>query len=164
MVGCQLTVTGKRNVQRVGHMLYQMKNNYKIIGNKIVDSNSELFYNALMDTIKAQDFTPLSPKYVQQKRLLGLDTRILLATHEYVSNIQVRRVNGIKGKTARHVGVDSNTRHKPSGMKMSDLALIMEYGTADGRIPPRPHYGKAWEQVLPEIKKNTLSIARTMVR
>lgn len=164
MAKCQLIYTGKKNTERVGRMLTQMKNNYKIIGNEIVDSNAELFYNALMETIESQEFTPLSPAYVQRKGLLGLDTRILIATGEYLSNIQIRRVNGYNGKTARHVGVDSTTKHSGTELTMSDLALIMEYGTSDGRIPPRPHYGKTWERILPQIRRNTLDIARKMVR
>lgn len=164
MAGCQLIFTGKNNCERVGRILTQVKNNYKIIGNQIVDSNAEIFYNALMETIQSQDFPPLSPEYKKRKGLLGLDTRILIATGEYLSNIQIRRVNGYNGKTARHVGVDSNTIHSQSGLPMSDLALIMEYGTSDGRIPPRPHYGKTWEQILPKVRRNTLDIARRIVR
>lgn len=163
MSKCQLIYTGKNNTARVGRMLTQVQNNYKIIGNQIVDTNAELFYDALIETINEQDFTPLSPDYVKRKALLGLDTRILIATGEYLANIKVRRVNNT-GKTARHVGVDSSTKHSESNLLMSDLALILEYGTSDGRIPPRSHYGKAWERILPEIRRNTLSIARTMVR
>lgn len=162
--GCQLTFTGKNNCERVGRMLTQCKNNYKIIGNQIVDSNAELFYEALMEVINEQSFQPLSPEYKERKRLLGLDTRILIATSEYMSNIQIRRVNGYKGLTARHVGVDSTTRHSGTKLTMSDLALIHEYGTSDGRIPPRPHYSKAWERVLPQVRANTLKYAREMVR
>lgn len=164
MAKCQFVITGKRNTERVGRMLTQMKNNYQIIGNEIVDSNAELFYNALMDTINEQDFPPLSQSYLERKGLLGLDTRILIATGEYLSNIQIRRVNGLNGKTARHVGVDSRTKHSGTDLTMSDLALIMEYGTSDGRIPPRPHYGKTWERILPQVRRNTLEIARKMVR
>lgn len=164
MAGCQLTVTGKGNIERVGHMLTQVKNNYKIIGNQIVDSNSELYYDELMNVLQTQKFKPLNPEYKKQKGLLGLDTRILIATSEYISNIQIRRVNNYKGLTARHVGVDSNKRHSKSKLTMSDLAIIHEYGTSDGKIPARPHYSKAWESVLPKIRRNTLDIARDMVR
>ena len=164
MAGCQMLITGRQNVERVGHMLTQVRNNYKIIGNQIVDSNSEIFYEELINTIEEQDFPPLSDKYVARKGLLGLDTRILIATSEYLSSIQIRQVKGIQGKTARHVGVDSNKKHKSSGLPMSELALIMEYGTSDGRIPPRPHYSKAWNKALPKIRRNTLEIARQMIR
>lgn len=164
MAGCQLVFTGKHNTERVGKMLTQMQNNYKIIGNQIVDTNAELFYDELMSVIEEQNFAPLSPEYAKRKGLLGLDTRILIATSEYMSNIQIRQVRGIQGKTARHVGVDSNTKHSDSGLTMSDLALIMEYGTSDGRIPARPHYSTAWNRVLPKVRRNTLEIARRMVR
>lgn len=164
MASCQLTFTGKNNCERVGRMLTQMKKNYKIIGNEIVDSNAEIFYKALMEVIAEQNFTPLSPAYKERKGLLGLDTRILIATSEYMSNIQIRRVNSFKGKTVRHVGVDSNTKHSGTKLKMSDLALIHEYGTSDGRIPPRPHYSTAWERCRDKVRDNTLAIARKMVR
>jgi len=166
MAGCQLVYTGKNNCERVGRMLTQVKDNYKIIGNQIVDTNAEIYYEELMRVINSQNFTPLNPEYKARKGLLGLDTRILIATSEYLSNIQIRRVNMYLGGSvaARHVGVDSTTRHSGTKLTMSDLALIHEYGTSDGRIPPRPHYSKAWENVLPRIRQNTLSIARTMVR
>lgn len=159
-----MTFKGKDNVERIGKTLTQMEHNYDIIGNEIVESNAEIFYEELMQVIEAQEFPPLSPAYKEQKRLLGLDTRILIATTEYMANIQIRLVKGIQGKTARHVGVDSSTKHTDTNLLMSDLALIMEYGTSDGRIPPRPHYGKAWENALPKVRNNTLAIARRMVR
>lgn len=162
--GCQLTFTGKENCERVGRILTQCKNNYKIIGNQIVDSNSQLFYEALMEVINEQSFAPLSPAYKMRKGLLGLDTRILIATSEYLANIQIRRVNNYKGLTARAVGVDSHTKHSGTQLTMSDLALIHEYGSSDGRIPARPHYSTAWSRVLPQIRNNTLKYAREMVR
>lgn len=162
--GCQLICTGVQNIKRVGRVLTQLKQNYDRIGNEIVDSNAEIFYNALIETIESQDLPPLNPDYVKRKGLLGLDTRVLIATGEYLSNIQIRRVNGYKGKTTRHVGVDSTTVHSQTGLRMADLALIMEYGTSDGRIPPRSHYGKTWEQILPQIRRNTLEKARQIAR
>lgn len=151
------------NVDRVGKILTQYKENYSKIGNEIVDSNAKIFYDKLISNIESQSISwkPLNPQYKERKGLLGLDTRVLIATGEYLSSIQIRRVYKGNNKTQRHVGVDSRATHK-GGLKMSELAIIMEYGTSDGRIPARSHYSKTWEQVLPEIRKNTLEKARTI--
>lgn len=163
MAGCQLVYTGKSNTERVGRILTQVKNNYRIIGNQIVDTNAEIFYEELMAVINEQNFKPLSPSYRERKGLLGLDTRILIATSEYMSNIQIRRINGYNGVTARHVGVDDRTTHSGTKLKMSDLAIIHEYGTSDGKIPPRPHYSKAWERARTKVRDNTLKYARQIM-
>lgn len=155
----------KGDVDRVGRVLNQVKGNYNIIGNQIVDSNAEIFYEALIKNIEEQgiEWKPLNPEYQAKKGLLGLDTRILIATGEYLSNIQIRSIYKT-GKVTRHVGVDSRTIHTSSGLKMSDLAIIHEYGTSDGRVPARPHYSTTWDEVREKIRDNTLAIARTMIR
>ena len=163
MAHARFTITG--DVQRVGRMLNQVKSNYNIIGNEIVDSNAEIYYEALISNIESQkiQWKPLNPEYKERKGLLGLDTRILIATGEYLSNVQIRSIYKT-GKATRHVGVDSRTIHSQSKLKMSDLAIIQEYGSSDGRIPARGHYSKTWEQVRDKIRLNTLSKARSMIR
>lgn len=163
---CQIVYTGKENLQRVGRILTQMKSNYKVIGNEIVDTNAEMYYDALIETIESQNFAPLSPEYRKRKGLLGLDTRILIATGEYMSSIRIKRVNayGSGNVAARHVGVDEGQRHSGTNLSMGDLAIIHEYGTSDGRIPARPHYSKAWDTIYPQIRNNTLNIARKLVK
>lgn len=166
MAYAKLVYRNSRDVERIGKILTQVKNDYRLIGNRIVDSNAELFYQALVENIESQriKWKPLNPDYKERKGLLGLDTRILIATGEYLSNIQIRRVYKTGDEVQRHVGVDSRTKHSDSGLKMSDLAIILEYGTSDGKIPPRSHYGKTWETVLPKIRANTLATARSMFR
>lgn len=152
------------NVDRVGRILKQVRDNYSKIGNEIVDTNAKIYYDRLIQNIQSQSLslTPLNAQYQARKGLLGLDTRVLIATGEYLDSIQIRSV--YKGKeTRRHVGVDSRSTHS-GGLKMSSLAIILEYGTSDGRIPPRAHYSTTWQQVLPEIKSNTLAKARSMIR
>lgn len=163
MIRAIVTYTGRNNLQRVGRTLTQARNNYRVIGTQIVDTNAEIFYNTLMEVISEQNFKPLNPEYKARKSLLGLSTNILMATTEYVSSIKIRRINSGSALSSRHVGVDANAVHSPSGMPMSELAIIHEYGTSDGRIPPRPHYTTAWGRCKDKVRQNTLAYARSIM-
>ena len=164
-MACKLTYDKKAS-QKLIRTLNQAKKNYNLIGRDIVDKNSEIYLKELKSEIENQtpNWTPLNPAYKKRKAILGLDERILIATGEYLANIQVRHIETMNDKLSNHVGVDAKKKHSNSNLTMHELAMIMEFGTSDGRIPARPLYMTAWRKVLPEIRRNTLEQARSIYR
>jgi hypothetical protein len=69
------------------------------------------------------DWAPLSPRYKKWKIDSGFDPRIYIKTGEFLSNIKW-------GVTHNRVwtGVPKRKIHKDSGMKLSTLASILEFG------------------------------------
>lgn len=149
------------DVGAVGRTLTQSVDNVDKIGEDLVQSNSEMYYKALMDNISGQKLSwrPLTPTYLAGKGILGLDTRVLIATGEYLENIDIRKVKKGGDKLRYHVGVDPDATHS-SGINMGLLALVLEYGTADGKIPARSHYGATWNQVRKQVRDNCLKYGR----
>lgn len=95
-------------------------------------------------------WVPLNPKYVQRKRLLGLDPRILIATGRYVSSIQpIPQPDG-----SWVVGVPNESLRAGSKYTLQDLARWLEYGTQ--KMPARPHWRPArniWRTKIVQIKQ-----------
>ncbi len=95
----------------------------------------------------------LSPKYLKWKKRKGLDTRILLAHHYYISSITVYRSGG-----DWVVGVKPFQKHPATGVRMEKLARFLEFGTS--RMPPRPH----WRPALEEVRRNSGRFLRRYLR
>ncbi len=76
---------------------------------------------------------PLSEDYLEHKERVGLDTRIYMATKEYVNK-------GIGyWEVGRFIFVGPKPGiHEPSGLKYEWLARIHEYGSFKVGIPARP--------------------------
>lgn len=108
------------------------------------------------------EWEPLSPSYAKWKEDQGLDDRILMATTNYVNLIEVQWTRNRLGRftklsTAKpqdvpdlsfRVGLpmtkvtDAEGNVSESGLRYTDLARILEFGTEI--IPPRPHFGPAY--------------------
>jgi hypothetical protein len=112
------------------------------------------------DIIEKQsyDWKPLSPRYKKWKIDSGFDPRIYIKTGEFLSNIKW-------GVTHNRVwtGVPKNKIHQDSGMKLSKLASILEFGRTiqhEGYqviIPPRP----IWRPLLAEYLKKKKKFAQS---
>ena len=80
-------------------------------------------------------------------RVLGAHS-LLYWSSQYYHNIQVIR----RGKYIA-AGVPSGTLktrpdgNKPSGLRLSQVAKILEFGTEDGKIPSRPLWQYLWPSV-----------------
>lgn len=85
---------------------------------------------------------PLTKPYLQYKKRVGLDSRILIATGDYVNSIVARR-RLINGELCWTVGVP-DTIHQGSGLTYTQLARIHEFGSARAHIPARPHWRPVW--------------------
>jgi len=131
-------------------------------------------------TIEQQlyDWTPLSPRYKKWKESSGFDPRIYIKTGEFLSNIKW-------GVTHNRVwtGVPKHKIHQDSGMKLSKLASILEFGRTikhpattikrDGKeievkeytviLPPRPIWRPLLSKYL-KIKKKFAQSYRKSLR
>jgi hypothetical protein len=115
----------------------------------------------LKTRIRKQSFAhrPLSRRYVEYKKKAKLDPRILIASGNYVNAISARK-RKLRGDLVWTVGVP-DTIHGPSGMSYTQLARILEFGSAKRGIPPRPHWRPVWAIALrtmaPKILGNAMS-------
>jgi len=90
------------------------------------------------DIIKEQRYNwePLTKAYSDHKKRNKLDSRIYIATKDYVENIGTFK-RTVGGKELIWVGPKPGT-HEPSGLSYTKLSRILEFGTLDLRIPARP--------------------------
>lgn len=117
-----------------------------------MDELSEEFYEHLGKNIEAQTLrmAPLSPAYLAWKRRMGLDTRILVATTDYLralsTHVPVKIADSYQPKDKWPQGAKTWTvgppegTHRPSGLSYEDLARRLEYGVVEAKLPPRPHW------------------------
>lgn len=96
---------------------------------------AETYLHALKKRIKDQpaDVPALSRGYKDDKARGGYDPRIWVRTGFFLNNLKIAQVR----KGVLFVGA-TGLRHKPSGMTMSQLAAVFEYGDVARGIPPRP--------------------------
>jgi len=99
-----------------------------------VHNIAQEFHDDLVGKIERQEFhhIPLKPGYREAKIKAGLDPRILIATGDYISGIQVE--DTLRGTA---VGL-SNTAMHNSGLTFSRIGKVHEYGV--NHIPARPHW------------------------
>lgn len=107
---------------------------------------------------------PLSKKYLNYKVKLGLDSRTLIASGQYVDAIEVWKWM-VGDLLTVQVGVRPNRVHKKqvtgghqrdvekgktTRMRMVDLARMLELGTS--KMPPRPVWAMTMNQLMAELK------------
>jgi hypothetical protein len=93
------------------------------------------FLQNLVDFWYTQKFNlaPLNPGYAAHKAATGLDSRILIATHELVSKLKIIDVD----KNTFVAGVD-NSPHTGTGLPMSQIMQALEFGSPGNNITSRP--------------------------
>jgi phage gpG-like protein len=111
---------------------------------------------------QAFKWKPLTERYIKWKKRKGRDTRILIATGEYVQSIQVtQNSEGDLDDVTYTVGLPDKI-HVDSGLPIRKLAAIHEFGAPKARIPARPVWQPVWKMAMPEIKeKVTARIKKT---
>lgn len=137
----------------VGRWLTEAESTFEKFGEEPMRECAELVYDRLISNIESQKFSwaPLSQAYLNRKVMLGLDTRTLIATSNYISGIEIQDSIGVGGRLAMFVGPSPGATHV-SGLSMNVIGGIHEYGTSDGRIPARPHYRPTWEECRNECR------------
>lgn len=106
---------------------------------------------------------PLSAKHRQRKFRRGEDGRILLATGDYVSGIEVFRGEQKIGGVYYMVRPAPRI-HKPSGLPLKQIARILELGSARHRIPARPHWGPTTRDVIRMFERQTELVRAKVLR
>lgn len=105
------------------------------------------------------NWTPLSSHTIELK---GGDDTIYIETGELRNGLSVRRIkSSVKGSTI-FVGASPWKRHAPSGAKLSDLLIWLEYGT--DKIPPRPLVQPTIDEVKDILQKHWKDLFQDLVK
>jgi hypothetical protein len=96
---------------------------------------------------QTETWEPLNEDYEAFKKRTGLDTRTLVATKEYRDSITVTKEDICRYR----IGPPLKKKHS-SGLPLWKLAKLLEYGNAEGNLPPRPHYRPVLERIKEELK------------
>lgn len=100
------------------------------------------------------DWVPLTDAYAEYKEFAGLDEKILIATGKLVSSITVVK----KSKFSYFAGIPRKEKY-PSGVPVSFVAWVHEFGAPLAGIPARP----LWRPSLEQLKKKIPHIANGVV-
>lgn len=120
--------------------------------------------NFVLETLKGhidkQDlsWTPLSPVTVLKK---GHDT-IYIETGALKNGLRVEKITSGKKNFSVFVGASNKVTHAPSGLLLSDLMIMLEYGTS--KIPPRPLFEPTKEEVEEVLKEHWKDLMIRLVR
>lgn len=136
---------------KVEQFLDNLSNNYmKNIREVLERSVGKEIEIKLKDSVRKQLLTlePLSPSYLQRKKAKGLDPRTLIATGEYINNLQVIELEETEDTLTLFIGATDEMHY--SGLTFAELSVIIEYGT--DTQPPRPHVALTWEKIQREVE------------
>lgn len=112
---------------------------------------------AVVKHIQSQDLAwqELSPAYLAYKERAGLSEQIYIATSSYMQAITSLVDAAILRGT---VGVMRSAQRK-DGTVFGDIPATLEFGTKDGKTPPRP----LWRPTLAEMRLLMQQILRDKV-
>lgn len=131
-----------------GITLRNLSQNIKPKAEKQLKEDAEFIQEKLIGHIDNQDlpWSSLSPITVRIKK----SSKIYIDTGTLKDNIKVRGIKSSVNKSTIFIGANSYTTHGPSGMRMSQLMNILEYGSK--YTPPRPLIRPTWNEVKPLIE------------
>lgn len=145
----------------------------KVFGKSVVEMASEntkglaiWMRNEVKSRVYNQTFdhTPLNERYLEWKKKTKLDTRILVATNDYIRLIEATpTASAESGNEAWAVGPPEGV-HQPSGLRYKDLAKIHEFGSKKQRIPPRPVWRPVWSVAVRRGQGLLRNIGREAMR
>jgi hypothetical protein len=92
-------------------------------------------------------FPSLSPKYLSFKKRKGLSPKMFVATGALIRSIRVRKVGDFWYVTV------PKTRHKGTGLSYVELASILEFGSPQNGLPPRPLWAATAAQAVQDYPK-----------
>lgn len=133
---------------RAGVVLKRLAINLNPFAKGILYENGQLVLETIQGHIDNQDlnWTPLANS---TKRAKGSDD-IYVETGSLRNGLTVRKIKSSKDSLVLFVGASPWKRHAPSGKKMSEILIFLEYGTP--RIPPRPLVEPSFEEVKGKIQ------------
>ena len=131
-----------------GVTLRNLSQNISRDADKQLREDAEYVKDKIVGHIDSQDlpWASLSPITVRIKK----SAKIYVDTGTLRDSITVRGIKSGVRRSTVFIGANSYTVHSPSGMRMSQLMNILEYGTR--YAPPRPLIRPTWEEVRPEIE------------
>jgi len=153
-----MPVNVKAEVKAVPSEVFNVfKDSVLLVSKRKLETVAKKIAADLKERIYYQKFkhVPLSEKYLKWKKKKGLDTRILIATGEYVDSIMAKKLNDFTWK----VGVPDKV-HKGTKLPLKVLARIHEFGTST--IPARPHWRPVisiWKRKFRQTAKEIESLA-----
>ena len=124
-----------------------------------LEEDGKMIVETIQGHIDAQDlpWTPLSERTIELK---GGDSTIYVETGFLRDNIKVRKVRSVANGITLFIGANAWTR-TPSGSKLSDIMIWLEYGT--DKIPPRPLIRPTWEEVEPILQDNWETLLKDLI-
>lgn len=133
---------------KCGVMLKALSVNLMPVAKAKIDQNGKIILEALKNHIEKQDLSwkPLAKNTIYKKG----GEEILIETGALKDGLVVRKIKSAKDDYTIFVGASPWKTHKPSGLKMSDLMLYLEYGTS--RIPPRPLIEPTYDELESRLK------------
>ncbi len=111
----------------------------------------KLVLKTMRGHIDAQDL-PWPPLSERWRRIKGHGI-IYVDTGTLYKELGIRRIASKPKGSTIFIGASPWKRHKPSGMKFSELMKELEYGSPEKRIPSRPLVRPSWEECRDTIAK-----------
>jgi hypothetical protein len=126
-----------------------------------IDEDGQFVLEKMQGHIDNQDlsWTPLAERTVELK---GGDTTILVETGTLRNGLNVRRIKSTASGSTIFIGASPWKRHAPSGAKLSDLMIWLEYGT--DKLPPRPLIQPTIEEVEDILKEHWKTLMSDLVK
>jgi hypothetical protein len=122
--------------------------------------------------IEAQHFPsfkarPLSAYTIARKTALGLPLDTMIATGTYLNAIKVYEEESTKGVMrwsvtihAKDKAMDAETGAMRPEVPLQMVAYIQENGCKSANIPPRPHWGPFYDELLLQMPKEAKTIMK----
>ena len=134
---------------KAGVVLKRLAVNLNPFAKGMLYEDGQLVLETIQGHIDKQDLNwiPLANSTVIAK---GSDD-IYVETGSLRNGLTVRKIKSSKDDLVLFVGASPWKRHAPSGKKMSEILIFLEYGTS--RIPPRPLVEPTFEEVKSKIQK-----------
>lgn len=154
------TVTKFGDWTKAGIVLKQLSTNITPKFSAQLEEDGNLLLKTITDHIDNQDlkWKPLSSSTI---RLKNGDETIYVETGFLRENLKVRKVRSSRNGVTYFIGADAWTKHKPSGLKFSDLMIYLEYGTA--KMPARPLIRPSFKEVESTIKRHWNSCLKNLI-
>lgn len=154
-----LTLTGDWN--RAGLYLQNLAIKLNPAFQAQFEEDGQFVLETMRGHIDKQDlsWTPLSEHTIELK---GGDDTIYIETGTLRDGLSVRRIKSSTRGSTIFVGASPWKRHAPSGAKLSDLLIWLEYGT--DKIPARPLVQPTIEEVRDLLQKHWKDLFESLVK
>lgn len=143
---------------KAGVVLRKLATQLTPIAQGKLHENGKLVLETMQGHIDRQDlnWTPLADSTV---RIKGND-KIYVETGSLRNGLTVRKVKSSKDNLVLFIGASPWKKH-PSGEKMSDILIFLEYGTE--RIPPRPLVEPTFNEVRDKIQNDWKGVIQQFI-